>query len=77
MVYCGDMTRQWKKGFGLKAISCGKATGKLMENNGYFSRFVRTDSSQGQLSVLGDKISSSSEYREGIFLVGNLCPAFR
>lgn len=51
MIYCGDTARQRKKGFGLKAISCGEVTGKLMENNGYVvGLFVQTHLSVSSLS---------------------------
>lgn len=47
-----------------------------MENKDYCSQFICTDSSQGQLSVPSEKNLLLFLQREGIFLMGNVCPTY-
>lgn len=70
----------------LGAVNCGKVNiwGKIMEDEGYFSKMCYADPSQCQLSVSGDKGCFSLPDTGGdggnTFTkrnLGNLCPAFR
>jgi len=74
----GDLTRQRKKGVWLRTLNCGeimrKHIGKLMEDQGYFSKVGLYRSLLAPFPMPG--MFSPSWYREGTFFTKNFMPYF-
>lgn len=80
MINCGD-DKTKEKGVWAGEVNYEKVTrkymGKSVEDKGYFSRFVCTDSSLCQLPISSNTIVLLFLVEEGYLFRGNLCSAFR